>query len=100
MPEFTSFFSSSPSDKKLSKEEIILAIRFSIASEYEAIQIYEQIMQSTDNKLVKKVMEDVSREEKVHAGEFQRLLRELYPEEEDFYAEGAQEVEDMMKEDE
>jgi len=36
-------------------------------------------------------------EERVHVGEFLRLLRELAPDEEKFYAEGAEEVEKVIK---
>jgi rubrerythrin len=39
------------------------------------------------------VLKDIADEERVHAGEFLRLLRELAPDEEKFYAEGAEEVE-------
>ena len=35
--------------------------------------------------------------ERVHAGEFLRLLRELAPDEEGFYADGAKEVEEELK---
>ncbi len=97
MPEFSSFFNAKMSDRKLSEEEVLQAIRFSISSEYEAIQIYEQIINSTDNKLLKKVMEDIVEEEKVHVGEFLRVLKELYPEEEKFHKQGAEEVEEMIK---
>lgn len=41
---------------------------------------------------------DIANEEKEHAGEFLRLLRELDPEEERFYSEGYAEVEEMIKE--
>lgn len=96
MPEFTSPFNLINSDRKLTQEEVIRAIRFSIAAEYEAIQIYQQIAESQDNKLVKKVMLDIANEEKVHAGEFLHLLKELSPDEEDFYEEGANEVDEMI----
>lgn len=39
---------------------------------------------------------DVADEERVHAGEFLRLLEHLAPEEKGFYAEGAEAVEEMM----
>jgi len=39
---------------------------------------------------------DIADEEKVHAGEFLRLLHELDPEEEKFYAEGKEEVEEEI----
>jgi rubrerythrin len=42
------------------------------------------------------VLIDIANEEKEHAGEFLRLLRELDPEEEKFYKKGAEEVEEMI----
>jgi rubrerythrin len=97
MPEFSNIFSVKASDRKLTDAELIRAIRLSIAAEYEAVQLYEQLAESTDNKLARKVLFDVAKEEVVHAGEFLRLLKELYPNEESFYKEGAEEVEEMME---
>ena len=98
MPEFSSPFTGLNSDRKLTKGELIRAIRFSIAAEYEAVQIYMQIAESIDDELAKKVLIDVANEEKEHAGEFMRVLRELNPEEFEFYKNGEEEVEEMMKE--
>jgi rubrerythrin len=98
MPEFGNVFSVKASDRKLTDTELIRAIRLSVAAEYEAVQLYEQLAESTDNELARKVLCDIAKEEVVHAGEFLRLLRELYPKEEAFYKEGAEEVEEMMEE--
>ncbi len=67
-----------------------------IAAEYEAVQLYVQLSESTDNELAKRVLADISEEELVHAGEFLRLLKELAPEEEKFYQEGAEEVQEII----
>ena len=67
-----------------------------IAAEYEAIQLYMQLAESTDNKLAIDVLEDIANEERVHAGEFLRLLKELEPQEEKFYEDGAKEVEEEI----
>ena len=67
-----------------------------IAAEYEAVQLYMQLAESTDNELAKRVLVDIAEEELVHAGEFLRLLKELSPEEEKFYAEGAEEVQEII----
>ena len=93
MPVFGSPFSGLANDRKLGDEELIRAIRFMVAAEYEAVQLYMQLAESTDNKLAVEVLKDIANEERVHAGEFLRLLRELAPDEEKFYAEGAKEVE-------
>ena len=97
MPEFGSPFSGLSNERKLTDEELIRAIRFMVAAEYEAIQLYTQLAESTDNKLAVEVLKDIADEERVHAGEFLRLLRELSPDEEKFYAEGAEEVEQVIK---
>jgi rubrerythrin len=97
MPEFGSPFSGLANDRKLTKAELIRAIRFLVAAEYEAVQMYMQLAESIDNKLAGEVLEDIADEERVHAGEFLRLLKELAPDEEKFYADGAQEVEDEIK---
>ena len=93
MPEFASAFSGLKNDRKLTHSELVRAIRLMIAAEYEAIQIYVQLAESIDNELAKEVLMDIADEERVHAGEFLRLLQELAPDENGFYAEGAAEVE-------
>ena len=97
MPHFSTPFSGLAHAKKLTKAELIRAIRFMIAAEYEGTQLYMQLAESTDHKLAITVLEDIANEELVHAGEFLRLLRELAPEEEGLYAKGDKEVRDMMK---
>jgi rubrerythrin len=97
MPEFSSPFAVLKNDRELTKEELVRAIRFMIAAEYEAIQLYQQTAESTGNKLAKEVLLDIADEEKEHAGEFLRLLRELEPDEENFYKEGYEEVEEMIE---
>jgi rubrerythrin len=97
MPEFGSPFSGLAYDRKLTDEELIRAIRFLVAGEYEATQMYLQLADSTGNKLAVDVLKDIADEELVHAGEFLRLLRELAPTEEKIYARGAKEVEEKIK---
>lgn len=97
MPQFSSAFSGLANDRKLNNEELIRAIRFMIASEYEATQLYMQLAESTDNKLAIAVLKDIADEELVHVGEFLRLLRELAPDEEKLYAKGAKEVKELIK---
>ena len=93
MPEFGAPFSGLAEGRKLTPAELVRAIRFMIAAEYEAIQLYMQLAESTDNALAIEVLTDIADEERVHAGEFLRLLQELAPDEEKFYQEGAAEVE-------
>jgi rubrerythrin len=96
MPEFGNPLSGLASNKKITEAELIRAIRFMVAAEYEAVQLYMQLAESTDNKLAIEVLTDIADEERVHAGEFLRLLKELAPDEEKFYDEGAEEVEEEI----
>ena len=97
MTEFRSPFSGIANDRKLTHEELVRAVRFLVATEYEAIQLYMQLAESTDNKLAVEVLKDIADEERVHVGEFLRLLGELAPDEKKFYAQGAKEVEAEIK---
>jgi rubrerythrin len=96
MPDFGTPFSGLAKERKLTQPELIRAIRFMVSAEYEAIQLYMQLAESTDNKLAIEVLKDIADEERVHAGEFIRLLKELAPDEEKFYTEGAEEVEEEI----
>lgn len=97
MPEFSNPFSGLKAGRKLTHEELVRAIRFMIAAEYEAVQLYTQLAESTDNELAKSVLLDIADEERVHAGEFLRLLKELAPDEEKLYKEGYKEVEEFIE---
>ena len=97
MPEFANPFSGLANDRKLTQEELIRAVRYMVAAEYEAVQLYMQLAESTESELAKTVLADIADEERVHAGEFLRLLRELAPEEEEFYQEGYKEVEEIIE---
>ena len=93
MPDFRNPFDVLKNDRMLTHDELVRAIRFMVAAEYEATQLYEQLAESTDEVLAQNVLRDIANEEKVHAGEFLRLLKELQPDEEGFYQQGALEVE-------
>ncbi len=97
MPEFATPFAGNSPDRKLSKEELIRAIRFDIAAEYEAVQLYSQLIDATDDKLAIAVLKDIADEERKHAGQFLRLLEHLSKDEEKFYREGFEETDNMLK---
>jgi len=98
MPEFANPFSGVGPGRKLSKSELTRAIRLNIAAEAEAVHLYQAHADATDNKLAKKVLLDVADEERVHIGEFQRLLNILLDDEEDLLKKGADEVDEMAEE--
>lgn len=98
MASFGNPFEGLAAGRKLTDGELIRAIRFMVSAEYEAVQLYMQLADSIDNELAKAVLIDIADEERVHAGEFLRLLKALAPDEEGFYNDGATEVEEMIEE--
>lgn len=96
MPDFGTPFAGLAHDRKLTKEELVRAIRFTVAAEYEAVQLYTQLAESIDDEVAIAVLKDIAEEEIVHAGEFMRVLKHLAPDEEGFYREGTGEVEEIM----
>ena len=84
-------------ERKLTKEELIQALRIDIASELEAMFLYEAHAMATDDVLVQKVLRDIRDEEKEHAGELMALMRYLDPELADLLNEGHGEVREMME---
>jgi len=96
MPEFGNPFSGLAKERKLTDGELVRAIRFMISAEYEAIQLYLQLAESIDNQLAMNVLKDIAGEERVHAGEFLRLLHELAPDEQKLYDEGSEEVQEVI----
>jgi rubrerythrin len=64
-------------DRLLTHEELVRAIRFMVAAEYEATQLYEQLAESTGDTLAQNVLRDIASEEKAHAGEWQGIVQKL-----------------------
>lgn len=98
MPEFSHAFSGCAAKSKLTHSELVRSVRFMIAAEYEAIQLYEQLAESTDNEAARKVLLDIAREEMEHVGEFRRLLSVLAPQDEPYYMHGVKETEEALEE--
>ena len=98
MPEFINPFSGVVPDRPLTARELTRAIRLTLAAEHEAVHLYQAIADVTEHPLAKAVLEDIANEERVHAGEFQRLLNILLPDEEKLLADGAAEVDEEAEE--
>lgn len=79
MPSFGDINTVYNPTKKLNKQEVIRALQFGIASEYETIQIYQQIMASTNSNAVKTVLTDLTNDEMHHAGALMKLISILDP---------------------
>lgn len=98
MPEFVNPFSGKVPERKLTLEELIRAIRLDLAAEQEAVHLYMAHAEATDHPLARKVLMDIANEERVHAGEFERLLEILTGDEAKWLAEGKAEVDEMAAE--
>ena len=79
MAEFLEISSVYKTGKKLGPVEMLRAIKLAIASEFEAIQIYQQIMESTEDKRIINVLKEITNDEKHHAGGLYKLLELLSP---------------------
>ena len=95
MAEFINPFSGMVPDRKLTERELARAIRLALAAEEEAVHLYEALADASDNPLAARVLQDVADEEKVHAGEFQELIRILLPNEQQLLKKGTEEVQEM-----
>jgi rubrerythrin len=97
MAEFVNPFSGMVPDRKLNDRELARVIRMALAAEEEAVHMYEAMADASDNALAAKVLHGVADEERVHAGEFQELLRKLLPDEQQLLQKGADEVQEMVR---
>ena len=95
MPEFMNPFSGMIPGRKLTLSELVRGIRLSLSAEEEASHLYTALADATDNELAKAVLRDIADEERVHKGEFQRLLTLLLDDEQARMDEGAAEVDEL-----
>ena len=72
-------------------------IRVAIQSELDAINLYDQLAAKATNDNVKKILLDISKEEKVHASEFETVLKQIDPQEIGAETDGKKEVTDIEK---
>lgn len=95
MAEFLNPFTGLAPGRSLTARELTRAVRMALSAEEEAIHFYEALADAADSALAKAVLQSVAEEERVHAGEFQRLLNLLLGDESAKLAEGAAEVDEM-----
>ena len=79
------------SKKNLDKE----ILRAGIIAELDVINLYEQMAAMTENADIKRILLDIAKEEKTHAGEFQALLLINDKEQEKELEEGKKEVKEL-----
>lgn len=68
------------------------SLRRAIISEYDAISLYSQLADMTENEKLKEILLDIAQEEKIHVGEFEDLLNKIDPEHFDAINEGKLEI--------
>jgi rubrerythrin len=84
--------------ERIKKEDMDKEIlRSAMIAELDAISLYEQMADMTQNKNIRKLLLDVAGEEKTHVGEFQALLLIEDKEQGKELEEGKEEVEELMK---
>ncbi len=70
-------------------------LRIAIIAELDAVNLYEQLAAVARDPLVKRVFEEIAREEKTHVGEFLALLKRLDPAQVEELKKGQDEVEEL-----
>ena len=96
MPNFTTPFSGNV-ERKMTNAELLQALRIDIASELDAVFLYDAHYLATDDPAAKAVLADIRDEEKAHVGELITLMRHLDPQEALFFQEGEGEVKEMLE---
>jgi uncharacterized protein len=95
MPSFANPFTANVV-RKMTRQELIQAIRLDIAGELEAIYLYDAHIEATDDVRAKAVLSDIRDEEKIHMGELMTLLKELDPKEAEQFLKGQKEVQTLL----
>lgn len=92
MPQFISPFVGMVPDRKMTRAELVRAIRQNVAAEHEATHLYTAIADATDNQVAQKVLREVANDERVHIGNFTRLIEMLDGTEGIYLEKGSQET--------
>ncbi len=84
-----------PKDRKFTIDELIEALRISIIAELDAVNLYLQFARACSDEKIRKVFEDIAKEEKTHVGEFLSLLKTLDAEQASQLEAGEKEVKEI-----
>jgi rubrerythrin len=83
---------------RIQKEDLGKEIlRTAMVAELDAINLYEQMADLTEDESIKKILLEVAKEEKTHVGEFQTLLLKRDREQEKELEKGKEEVEELLR---
>ena len=84
--------------EKIKKDNLDQEIlRVGMIAELDAINLYQQLADMTENANIKKILLDIAKEEKTHVGEFQALLLKQDEEQTQELEEGEKEVDELTK---
>lgn len=97
MAQFINPFPGMIPDEKMNNDELIRALRQDLAAEEEATHLYTAHAEATNNSVARKILLDIGDEEKVHAGEFLRLIEMFSGNEGEFVLQGAKEVDEKTE---
>jgi rubrerythrin len=84
-----------PQGRKLARDEVADALRQAIIAELDAITFYLQLARAIEDEKIRRVFEDIAREEKTHVGEFLAVLKTIDKEQVEELEKGAREVEEL-----
>ncbi len=84
-----------PQGRKLARDEVADALRQAIIAELDAITFYLQLARAIEDERIRRVFEDIAREEKTHVGEFLAVLKTIDKEQVEELEKGAREVEEL-----
>lgn len=96
MPRFDNINTVYTPERKMGETELLRAVKFGIASEYEAAQIYQLMMESTDNREVRTILQSIADDEMHHAGKLAKLLEMLSPEDARQFQIGVEKAEQLL----
>ena len=88
-----------PIDLKKTKQEDLdkQILRTGMIAELDAVSLYEQMADLTQNENIKKALLDIAKEEKTHMGEFETLLFKEDEEQVRETEKGKKEIEELIK---
>jgi rubrerythrin len=98
-PQLNELMSTIPTDlNNVTNNDINKEIlRDAIIAEMDAINLYEQFANKTNNSELKKLLLDIAKEEKTHVGEFETFLLLLDKEQDKELENGKKEVTNLIK---
>ncbi len=82
---------------KLQHSTLAQAIRIDMAAELDAINLYVTHMESTDDPIIKSIIEHIIEEEKEHLAEFEQMLFRLDQLQQQKVGKAQQEIEERKK---